>query len=159
MEWSLSNGLECDISASLTDGKKRDVNVSVSLISQGVGEEVQRFAISLSPGLRALSLDLGNPEADYISVTLESNGWASSNSAANLTWQTGVAPPSISPSVSIGVHEPDRPGTGDFVNLPYWLNNSGGAATLPGILKVVSTSDGMVLAQITISSISGGGSS
>jgi uncharacterized Zn finger protein (UPF0148 family) len=57
------------------------------------------------------------------------------------------------------VHEPDRPGTGDFVNLPYWLNNSGGAATLPGILKVVSTSDGMVLAQITISSISGGGSS
>ncbi|MFL2532850.1 MAG: hypothetical protein ACJ0HO_03755 [Candidatus Thalassarchaeum sp.] len=159
VEWSLANGLECDLSASLTDGKKRDVNISVSLISQGIEEEVQRFEITLSPGLRALSLDLGHPEADYISVTLESNGWTSSNSEANLTWQTSVTPPSISPSVSIGVHEPDRPGTGDFVNLPYWLNNSGDAATLPGILKVVSTSDGMVLAQITISSISGGGSS
>ena len=159
VEWTLSDGLECDISASLTDGKKRDVNISVSLVSQGVEEEVQRFEITLDPGLRALSLNLGQPEADYISVTLESNGWTSSNSVANLTWQTSVTPPSISPSVSIGVHEPDRPGTGDFVNLPYWLNNSGGSATLPGTLKVVSTSDGMVLAQITISSVSGGGSS
>ncbi len=159
VKWTLSDGLECDLSASLSDGKQRDVNVSVSLVSQGVEEEVQRFEITLGPGLRALSLDLGQPEADYISVMLESNGWTSSNSAANLTWQTSVNPPFISPSVSIGVHEPDRPRTGDFVNLPYWLNNSGSSATLPGILKVVSTSDGMILAQITISSISEGGSS
>lgn len=159
VDWTLSNGLKCDISASLSDGKQRDVNISVSLISQGAEEEVQRFGIALDPGLRTLSLDLGQPDANHISVIMEPNGWIPSNSAANLTWQTSITAPYISPSISVGVHEPDRPGTGDFVNLPYWLNNSGDSATLPGTLQVVSTSDGMVLAQITVSSVSGEGSS
>ena len=159
VEWTLSHGLYCELSASLSDAKQRDVNISVSLVSQGVVEEVQRFGITLDPGLRALSLDLGQPDADHVLVTLEPDGWTPSNSVANLTWQTSVTAPSISPSVSIGAHEPDNPGIGDYLNLPYWLNNSGDSATLPGVLRVVSTSDGMVLAQITVSAVSAGGSS
>ncbi len=156
VEWTLSHGLDCEISASLSDGKQRDVNLSVSLVSQGVTEEVQRFGITLDPGLRTLSLDLGQPDADYVLVTLEPDGWSPSNSASNLTWQTSVTAPSISPSVSIGAHEPDSPGTGDYLNLPYWLNNSGDSATLPGVLRVVSTSDGMVLAQENVLAVSAG---
>ena len=159
VEWTLSHGLYCELSASLSDGKQRDVNISVSLVSQGVAEEVQRFDITLDPGLRTLSLDLGQPDADHVLVTLEPNDWTPSNSVANLTWQTSVTAPSISPSVSIGAHEPDNPRTGDYLNLPYWLNNSGDSATLPGVLRVVSTSDGMVLTQITVSAVSAGGSS
>jgi uncharacterized Zn finger protein (UPF0148 family) len=158
VDWTLLSGLKFDISASLTDGKQRDVNVSVSLVNQGIEEEFQRFEITLDPGLRTLSLDLGQPNADHISVSLEPNGWMPSNSEANLTWQTSVTPPSISPSVSIGVHEPERPGTGDFINLPFWLNNSGDSATLQGTLRVVSVSDGMVLAQTPVPSVSGEGS-
>ena len=159
VDWTLLSGLNYDISVSLTDGKQRDVSVSVSLVSQGTEKEVQRFNITLDPGLRILSLDLGQPDADHISVILEPNGWIPSNSAVNLTWQTSVTPPHISPSVSIGVHEPERPGTDDFVNLPYWLNNSGDSATLPGTLRVVGISDGMVLAQINVLAVSGGESS
>ena len=147
VEWTLSHGLNCEISASLSDGKQRDVNVSVSLVSQDDVNDVQRFGITLDPGLRTLSLDLGQPDADHVLVTLEPDGWSPSNSASNLTWQASVTAPFISPSVAIGAHEPDSPGTGDYLNLPYWLNNSGDSATLPGVLRVVSTSDGMVLAQ------------
>ena len=156
VEWTLSHGLNCEISASLSDGKQRDVNVSVSLVSQDVVNDVQRFGITLDPGLRILSLDLGQPDADHVLVTLEPDGWSPSNSASNLTWQTSVTAPSISPSVSIGAHEPDSPGTGDYLNLPYWLNNSGDSATLPGVLRVVSTSDGMVLAQENVLAVSAG---
>ena len=158
VEWTLSHGLYCEFSASLSDGKQRDVNISVSLVSQGVVEEVQRLGITLDPGLRALSLDLGQPDADHILVTLEPDGWTPSNSEANLTWQTSVTAPSISPSVSIGAQEPNNPATGDYLNLPYWLNNSGDSATPPGVLRVVSTSDGMVLVQITVPAVSAGGS-
>ena len=148
VHWTLSDGLDCQISASLTEGKERPVNVSVSLISQGVSQEVQRFAMTLDPGLRELSIGLGQPEAEHVSVTLEANGWTPSNSAANQTWQTSLTSPSINPSVAIGVHEPETPESGDFVSLPYWLNNSGVSTTLQGTLRVVSISDGMVLAQV-----------
>ena len=61
VEWTLSHGLDCEISASLSDGKQRDVNLSVSLVSQGVAEEVQRFDITLDPGLRTLLWTWANP--------------------------------------------------------------------------------------------------
>ena len=159
VQWTLSDGLDCQISASLTEGKERAVNVSVSLINQGVSQEVQRFPMTLGPGLRQLSIGLGQPEAEHVSVTLEANGWTSSNSATNLTWQTSLISPSINPSVAIGAHEPETPESGNFVSLPYWLNNSGASATLQGTLRVVSTSDGMVLAQISTPAVPAEGSS
>jgi len=159
VQWTLSDGLDCQISVSLTEGRSRAANVSVSLISQGESKEVQRFAITLDPGLRQLSIGLEQPEAEHVSLTLETNGWTPSNSAANLTWQTSLTPPSIDPSVAIGAHEPEMPESGGFVSLPYWLNNSGTSATLQGTLRVVSTSDGMVLAQISTPAVPAEGSS
>ena len=155
---ALSGSFEVQVLESQALGLSFD-SVQWTLINQGVSQEVQRFPMTLGPGLRQLSIGLGQPEAEHVSVTLEANGWTSSNSATNLTWQTSLISPSINPSVAIGSHEPETPESGDFVSLPYWLNNSGASATLQGTLRVVSTSDGMVLAQISTPAVPAEGSS
>ena len=159
VDWTLADGLDSQISVALSEGESRDVNISIALGYQGVEHVVQGFSVTLEPGLRTLSLDLGEPEADYLSVTLEPRGWTTSNSASNLTWQVDLDAPSISPSVELGPHLPNKPSPGDSVSLPYWLNNSGDAVTLSGELRVVRTSDGMLLAERIVSSVSSGGTS
>ena len=159
VDWTLAGGLHSQISVALSAGDSRDVNISVSLGFQGVDNEVQRFTVTLDPGLREISLDLGGPQADSLSVTIEPRGWTTSNSAANLTWQVDLAAPSISPSVELGPLDPEKPNPGQSVSLPYWLNNSGDAKTLPGELRVVRVSNGMLLAERTVSSVSASGSS
>ena len=129
VDWTLAGGLHSQISVALSAGDSRDVNISISLGFQGVDNEVQRFTITLDPGLREISLDLGGPQADSLSVTIEPRGWMTSNSAANLTWQVDLAAPSISPSVELGPLDPEKPNPGQSVSLPYWLNNSGDAKT------------------------------
>ena len=158
-DWTLAGGLNSQISVALSAGDSRDVNISVSLGFQGVDNEVQRFTVTLDPGLREIYLDLGGPQADSLSVTIEPRGWTTFNSPANLTWQVDLAAPSISPSVELGPLDPEKPEPGQSVSLPYWLNNSGDTKTLPGELRVVRTSNGMLLAERTVSTVSASGSS
>ena len=53
-EWSLDEGLFCDFSITLSDGKSRLVGVSVSLIESGESILVQEFEILMNPGIRSL---------------------------------------------------------------------------------------------------------
>ena len=159
-EWTLAEGLFCDFSIALSDGKSRLVRGSVSLIESGESTLVQEFEILMNPGIRSLRSDLGYPEASMISISLSSIGWTPFNSVSNLSWNIPVTPPVVSPSVAIGEYEPESPNPGDMITLGYTLSNSGDSSTLPGILRFVSNSDGgMILAEVSVSTISAGGSS
>ncbi len=159
-EWSLDEGLFCDFSITLSDGKSRLVGVSVSLIESGESILVQEFEILMNPGIRSLWSDFGHPDASMIIISLSPIGWSPSNSVSNLSWSTTVTSPVVSPSVSIGDYGPERPSPGDMLTVDYTLSNSGDSSTLPGILRFVSKSDGgMILAELPISAISAGGSS
>jgi len=159
VDWTLAGGLHSQISVVLSTGNSRDANISISLGFQGANNVVQRFTVTLDSGLREIPLDLGSPQADSLSVTIEPRGWTTFNSAANLTWQVDLVAPSISPSVELGPLVPENPEPGQSVSLPYWLNNSGDDKTLPGELRVVRTSNGMLLAERTVSSVPANGSS
>ena len=159
-EWSLDEGLFCDFSITLSDGKSRLVGVSVSLIESGESILVQEFEILMNPGIRSLWSDFGHPEASMISISLSPIGWSPSNSVSNLSWSAPVTSPVVSPSVSIEDYGPQSPSPGDMLTVDYTLSNSGDSPTLPGILRFVSNSDGgMILAELPISAISAGGSS
>ena len=69
-EWSLDEGLFCDFSITLSDGKSRLVGVSVSLIESGESILVQEFEILMNPGIRSLWSDFGNPDASMIIISL-----------------------------------------------------------------------------------------
>ena len=160
IEWTLAEGLECDFTISMSEGKSRLIEVSVWLINSGESTQVQNFELMMNPGIRSLNSALGHPDASMISITVSPLGWSSANSNFNLSWDTPIAPPIISPSVAIVQHQPENPNSGDTVSLDYTLSNSGDSATLPGILRFVSNSDGgMILAEIPVSAISAGGSS
>ena len=159
-DWTLAEGLECDFKITLSDGKSRLIGVTISLFYSGESTEVQHFELMMNPGIRTLNSELGHPDATMISITVSPLGWTSANSASNLSWDTSVTHPVISPSVEIGQYQPESPNPGDMVSLEYTLSNSGDSSTLPGILRFVSNSDGeMILAEIPVSAVSSGGSS
>ena len=158
-EWTLAEGLDCDFTINLSEGKSRLIGVSVSLIDSGESIQVQDFEIMMNPGIRLLNSDLGHPQSSIILISLSPIGWTSANSASNLSWSSLVMPPVVSPSVTIGQYQPEQPSPGDIVTLDYNLSNSGDSSTLPGILRFVSNSDGgMILSEISVSAISAGGS-
>ena len=158
--WTLSDGLECDFTITLSEGKSRLIEVSISLLGSGESTIVQNFEILLNPGVRSLEASLGQPDITGISITVSAKGWGIANSPANLSWDNPVSPPVVSPSVSIGPYQPESPKPGDTISMDYTLANSGDSSTLPGTLSFISNSDGgMILAQIPVSAISAGGSS
>ena len=159
-EWTLAEGLHCDFTITLSEGKSRLIEVSVSLIDSGESTQVQNFEVMMNPGIRSLNSDLGHPDASIISISLSPLDWSSANSASNLSWDASVTPPTVSPSVTIGQYQPDSPNEGEIISVDFTLSNSGDSSTLPGILKFISNSDGgMILAEIQVSAISAGGSS
>ena len=159
-EWTLAEGLDCDFTITLSEGKSRLVEVSVLLINSGESTQVQNFEVMMNPGIRSLNSALGHPDTSMISISLSPIGWSPANSVSNLSWNTAVTPPDVSPSVTIGPYQPENPSPSDMLSLDYTLSNSGDSSTLPGILKFVSNSDGgMILAEIPVSAISAGGSS
>tara|TARA_B100000029_G_scaffold313729_1_gene306167 strand:+ start:4823 stop:6349 length:1527 start_codon:yes stop_codon:yes gene_type:complete len=159
-DWTLADGLDCYFSITLSEGKSRLIEVSISLIDSGESTQVQNFEIMMNPGIRSLNSGLGHPDASMISISLSTLDWSSSNSISNLSWEYPVMPPTVSTSVSIGQYQPESPNPGEMVSVDFTLNNSGDSSTLPGILRFISNSDGgMILAEIQVSAISAGGSS
>jgi len=159
-EWTLSDGLECDFTLTLSEGKSRLIGISVSTTDAGESTEVQSFELLMNPGIRSLEAALGHPQATSITISVSAIGWVTANSPANLSWDQPVSYPVVSPKVTIGSYEPESPSPGDTISLDYTLENSGDSSTLPGTLSFISYSDGgMILAEIDVSAISAGGSS
>lgn len=139
--WDLMNGLYVDLSIYLTEGRSRDVNLEVSILDQTIESVLQSFDLVLDPGRRQISLTLGEPSADSLIIRVEAVDWTASE---NLEIHRTLIPPIIDLNVdSSGVSSP--PKTGDQVLIPYVLSNDGNTPTLTGEVRVVRTSDGMIL--------------
>lgn len=159
-DWTLSDGLRCDFTITLSEGKSRMIEVSISIVDSGEPSQLQSFEVLMNPGIRSLEAALGQSQATSIMISLSAIDWVTANPTANLSWDNPVSSPVVSPSVTIGTFQPDSPNPGDTVTLDYTLDNSGDSSTLPGTLRFVSNSDGgMILAEISVSTISAGGSS
>ncbi len=152
--WDLTNGLDADISLYLSDGRSRLVNVEVSILDQTIESLLQSFELIIDPGRRQLTLSLGHPSADSLIITVEAVDWTASQ---DLELHHTLSPPVLDLDVeSSGVANPPR--TGEQVVIPYVLSNEGNTPTLSGEVRVVRTSDGMVLDSKSTSQVNAGGS-
>lgn len=147
--WDLMNGLDVDLSIYLTEGRARNVNIQVSILDQTVESVLQSFDLIIDPGRRQISLTLGEPSADSLIITVEAVDWTASE---NLEIHRTLTPPFLDLNVdSSGVSSP--PKTGEQVSIPYVLSNDGNTPTLTGEVRVVRTSDGMILDSKTTSAV------
>ena len=139
--WDLTNGLNSEISLYLSEGRSREVSVEVAILDQTIESIIQTFLLTLDPGRRELTLTLGHPSADSLIIRVEAFDWTASQ---DLEVQTILTPPLLDLEVeSSGVSTAPR--TGEQVILPYDLSNDGNTPTLAGEIRVVRTSDGMIL--------------
>lgn len=148
-EWDLTNGLDTEFSLYLTEGRSRTINVEVSILDQTIESIIQSFDLTLDPGRRQLSLSLGDPSADSLIIKVEAVGWTASQ---NLEVHQTLTPPTLDLNVaSSGVESPPR--TGEQVLIPYVLSNDGNTPSLSGEVRVVRTSDGMLLDSKSTSAV------
>ena len=139
--WDLTDGLNSEISLYLSEGRSREVSVEVAILDQTIESIIQTFSLTLDPGRRELTLTLGHPSADSLIIRVEAVDWTASQ---DLEVQRTLTPPILDLDVeSSGVSTAPR--TGEQVTLPYELSNDGNTPTLVGEVRVVRTSDGMVL--------------
>ncbi len=139
--WDLTDGLNSEISLYLSEGRSREVSVEVAILDQTIESIIQTFSLTLDPGRRELTLTLGHPSADSLIIRVEAVDWTASQ---DLEVQRTLTPPILDLDVeSSGVSAAPR--TGEQVTLPYELSNDGNTPTLVGEVRVVRTSDGMVL--------------
>lgn len=111
------------------------------MLDQTIETILQSFELTFAPGRRQLSFSLGDPSADSLIFTVEAVDWTASQ---NLEVHHTLTPPALDLNVaSSGVSNP--PKTGEQVSIPYVLSNDGNTPSLAGEVRVVRTSDGMVL--------------
>ncbi len=147
--WDLTNGLDTELSLYLSEGRSRLVNIEVSMLDQTVETILQSFELTLDPGRRQLSFSLGDPSASSLIFTVEAVDWTASQ---NLEVYHTLTPPTLDLNVaSSGVEDP--PKTGEQVSIPYVLSNDGNTPSLVGEVRVVRTSDGMVLDSKSTSAV------
>ena len=140
--WTLSDGLQVGISVLLSDGHSRDVEIVADLFSMGAPRGSQSHTASLSPGIRGMSFDFGNPDADYISFTILPMGWVPSDQIS-IDYQ--LSPPVVSPSVSTCSTVPEIAIPGDSLVIDCVIANSGDSASLSGTISAIRQSDGLIL--------------
>lgn len=139
--WDLTNGLDAELSLYLSEGRSRAVTLEVAILDQTIETNLQSFELILDPGRRQLSLSLGDPSADSLIIKVEAVDWTASQ---NLGVHRTLTPPILDLEVdSAGVSTP--PKTGERVSVPYELSNDGNTPTLSGEVRIVRTSDGMLL--------------
>lgn len=154
LDWNLENGLNCEISLYLSEGRSREVEIEVSILDQTIESTLQSFQITMDPGRRQLNLDFGNPTADSLIFRARPISWIADE---DIEIKTNLISPNLELVVSSeGVTV--APVIGESVNVPFTLINNGNTQTLPGEVRVVRNSDWMILDTIPTYSINPGGS-
>ena len=127
--WTLSDGLQIGISVLLSDGHSRNVEIIADLNNMGVSKASQVHSAVLSPGIRDMSFDFGNPDADSISFSILPVGWMPSE---HISVVHQLTPPTISTSVSSCSTTPDIAIPGDSLVIECVIANSGISEMVPG---------------------------
>ena len=140
--WTLSDGLQIGISVLLSDGHSRNVEIVADLYNMGMLKGTQAHSATLSPGVRDMSFDFGNPDADSISFSISPMGWMPSE---HTSFVHQLIPPVASPSVSTCSTVPEIAIPGDSLVIECAIANSGISETLPGTISAIRQSDGLIL--------------
>ena len=149
-DWTLSDGLSLTVTTDLSAGRDRPVTIVLS--QTGVSNSpLISFDAMLSPGVRTLSFDLGQPVSGAISLIVQTPSWTADGftsadivaavpevelSIQNLTWGLG-----------------EDPIPGGRTTLTFDLINDGASRSLPGTIRVVDTSDGRVLKSFSVDAV------
>ena len=75
ISWDLKEGLDLDISISLSSGLNRSIGVEIFMKSGNEFDEFQKFNIEMNPGIRNINLNLGHPDASRLKIVVSPNDW------------------------------------------------------------------------------------
>ncbi len=151
-DWSGSNGLSIDYWISLTDGPKRNVQVSISEFESGVPKELQKFTITLSQGVRQLDIQITDPSPglDKIEISVDPLSWYSEQ-IPDLVVQLISPQPVI--EISSCVQSPDVLEFSDTLIITCTISNTGNSDSLPGHVTLSRVSDGYIFSDSVLSMI------
>ena len=154
ISWDLEDGLDLDMSISLSPGLNRSMGVEIFMKSGNEYGEFQKFNIQMNPGIRNINLNLGHPDASRLKVVVSPNGWLPLNGDGELIIE--LIPPLVIPSILISGMSPTTVSLGDAFTIDYKLENTGTSASSAGLLRVVGVANNLVFTEVSVPSIDPG---
>jgi hypothetical protein len=154
ISWNLEDGLDFDISISLSSGLNRSMGVEIFMKSGNEYGEFQKFSIEMNPGIRNINLNLGHPDASRLKVVVSPNGWLPLNGNEEVIIE--LIPPLVIPSILISDMSPTTVSFGDTFTIDYTLENTGTSASSVGLLRVVGVANNLVFTEVPVPSIDPG---
>lgn len=154
ISWNLEDGLDLDISISLSSGLNRSMGVEIFMKSGNEYGEFQKFSIEMNPGIRNINLNLGHPDASRLKVVVSPNGWLPLNGNEEVIIE--LIPPLVIPSILISDMSPTTVSFGDTFTIDYTLENTGTSASSVGLLRVVGVANNLVFTEVPVPSIDPG---
>ena len=154
ISWDLEDGLDLDISISLSSGLNRSMGVEIFMKSGNEYGDFQKFNIEMNPGIRNINLNLGHPDASRLKVVVSPNGWLPLNGDGELIIE--LIPPLVIPSILISGMSPTTVSLGDTFTIAYTLENTGTSASSAGLLRVVGVANNLVFTEVSVPSIDPG---
>tara|TARA_B100001113_G_scaffold211184_1_gene173252 strand:+ start:54 stop:1604 length:1551 start_codon:yes stop_codon:yes gene_type:complete len=157
ISWSASEGLEIDVSVFLSEGKARPIMLAVSSEVAGGTEKIQEILLEANPGRRVIDISLGNPETTEITIQAIPIQWTSSIFSHNITTESVTAPYIDPSSIKLeAIFNPEKPSLGSRVLVTVTLSNDDNYDTQSGTLRLISSSERMILAESTVPSLKPG---
>ncbi len=154
ISWNLEDGLDLDISISLSSGLNRSMGVEIFMKSGNEYGEFQKFSIEMNPGIRNINLNLGHPDASRLKVVVSPNGWLPLNGNEEVIIE--LIPPLVIPSILISDMSPTTVSFGDTFTIDYTLENTGTSSSSVGLLRVVGVANNLVFTEVPVPSIDPG---
>ena len=154
ISWDLEEGLDLDISISLSSGLNRSMGVEIFMKSGNEYAEFQKFNIEMNPGIRNINLNLGHPDASRLKIVVSPNSWLPLNGDGELIIE--LIPPLVTPSILISGMSPTTVSLGDTFTISYSLENTGTSASSAGLLRVVGVANNLVFTEVSVPSIDPG---
>jgi hypothetical protein len=136
----------------LSSGRSRALLLEISKEHQGDSSLMQSFTVELDPGRRSVTIELGHPEADSLSIELIPISWATAETSINSTTISLVVP-NPDPSASFVISSPEFPKEGESVLVEFSLTNDGNSATSAGKARLVHFPDYAILSEISVPSV------
>ena len=151
-EWSISEGLAIEYSTFLSQGKNRDVIFDIIGFQENKKFTIQSLNLVLDPGIRQMSVNLGNPMVEFIEFNLIPNGWIpNANSSNSSTIELTI--PYISPISSINKITPSNPMKGATVMVDFTLENNGNSQSSNSMIRIEHISTKQIISELSIPSI------
>ena len=154
VEWTNYDGLSFDASISLSSGKSRGITLEAYSVVKGNYQLLQSVQIESDPGRRTITFDLGHPAAEQLMLEAKPIGWLPSSDSDNSVQMNVIEPLVNKDSLLVeAAFTSDRPTPGSSLVTSISLENLDNYQTQPGFVRVISSSNQKILAEITVPSV------